>query len=62
MLWVKRGFTFNQKLEIFHGKGELVGDLDAVGNDIIETQFKKWGRQGIVKLPESLVGSMSKTW
>ena len=42
----EKGLHFQSKARNLPRQGELVGDLDAVGNDIIETQFKKWGRAG----------------
>ena len=42
----EKGLHFQSKARNLPRQGELVGDLDAVGNDIIERQFKKWGRAG----------------
>ena len=42
----EKGLHFQSKARNLPRQGELVGDLDAVGNDIIERQFKKWGHAG----------------
>ena len=46
----EKGLHFQSKARNLPRQGELVGDLDAVGNDIIEREFKKWGKPGVCEV------------